>query len=144
MSVDTTACTKEEWDAARRLTEAVNLHVLAHRAQLGAGRDTPGYVAVRLADGRSPDGVLYDTRRDAARHWPPYPDGMTYVKVGRDDMSVKEGLIVLMLHRQAYAKGVVFSEEEIVVPHRLELAAPFIPRTISAVLPDTFRRHPRG
>jgi hypothetical protein len=130
MSIDTTACTPEEWDAAKRVADAVNLHVLAHKAQLGNGRDTPGYVAVRLADGRSPDGVLYDTRRDAARHWPPYPEGMMYVKIGRDDMSVKEGLIILMMHRQAFAKGVVFSEEEIVVPHRLELASPFIPRTL--------------
>lgn len=133
MSLDINACTPEEWDAAKRMADAVNLHVLAHRAQLGNGRDTPGFVAIRLEDGRSPDGVLYDTRRDAARHWPPYPNGMCYVKIGRSDMSVKEALVVLMLHRQAFRNGVVFSEEEIVVPHRLELARPFIPRTLRGV-----------
>jgi hypothetical protein len=133
MAVDPNQCTPEEWDAAKRMADAVNLHVLAHRAELGNGRDTPGYVAIRLADGHSPDGVLYDTRRDAARHWPPYPEGMTYVKVGRTDMPVKEALIVLMLHRMAYSRGVVFSEEEVIVPNRLELAKPFIPRTLRGI-----------
>lgn len=133
MAIEPSECTPEEWDAAKRLSDAVNLHVLAHRAELGHGRDTPGYIAVRLADGRSPDGKLYDTRRDAARHWPPYPNGMTYIKVGRDDISVREALIVLMYHRMAYSRGVVFSEEEVIIPNRLELARPFIPRTLRGV-----------
>lgn len=134
----------EEWDAARRMADAVNLHVQVLKAEIDGGRTTPGYVAIRLEDGRSPDGKLYDTRRDAARHHPPYPSGMTYVKVGRDSMSVREALVVLNYHRQAFRRGVVFSEEEVILPNRLEVAQLFIPRTVSAVLPDTFRRFPRG
>lgn len=126
-------CTPKEWDAARRMADAVNLHIAAHNAELGNGRDKPGYVAIRLEDGRSPDGILYDSRRDAARHHPPYPHGMCYVKVGRTDMSVREAMVVLQIHRQAFRRGVVFSEEEVVVPHRLELAKPFIPRTLRGV-----------
>ena len=120
--------TQEEWDAACRLRDAVNLHVLAHNAQLGNGRDKPGYVAIRLSDGRSPDGILYDTRKEAARHqadpW------CFYVKIGRDTMQTKEAWCVLMHARQAKEKrGVVFSEEEVILPHRLELIKQDIPRT---------------
>lgn len=118
--------TDEEWDSSCRLADAVNLHVLAQNAQLGNGRDAPGYVAVRLADGRS-DGTLYDTRRDATRHQP--DPGTAYIKVGRQTMQPREAWIVLQMNRQAYARGVVFTEEEVILPHRLELIAGNIPRT---------------
>jgi hypothetical protein len=109
--------TPEDLDAAKRLAEAVNLHVSVQRAEL---RDRPGYVAVRLSDGRSPDGVLYDTRRDAARHHL-HDLNIFFVRVGRDSMSPNEALVVLKFNRQARANGVIFSEEEVVTPNRLEL-----------------------
>lgn len=119
--------TQEEWDAAQRMADAVNLHVAAHNAELGNGRDKPGYVAIRLEDGRSPDGILYDTRREAAQHqrdpW------CFYVKVGRSSMPVKEAWVVLNYARQAKKSGVVFSEEEVILPQRLELVQSLIPRT---------------
>lgn len=118
--------TDEEWAAARRLADSVNLHVAAHNAELGNGRDRPGYVAVKLADGRS-DGVLYDTRADATRHQ--NDPGTCYIKVGRKSMQLKEAWIVLQMYRQAYARGVVFTEEEVIIPHRLELVRTLIPRT---------------
>jgi hypothetical protein len=122
--------TKEEWDASCRMADAINLHVLAQNAQLGNGRDRPGYVAVRLEDGRS-DGTLYDTRADATRHQS--DPGTCYVKVGRQTMQPKEAWIVLQMNRQAYASGVVFTEEEVILPHRLELIAGNIPRTFRGV-----------
>ena len=114
--VESTA-TDEEWDAARRVADAVNLHVLAMIAE---NRDRPGYVAIRLSDGRSPDGVLYDNRRDATRHHL-HDRAMFYVKVGKDTMPAREALIVLKLARLAYKRGVIFTEEEVITPHLTEL-----------------------
>lgn len=120
---------QEEIDAAKRLMDAVNLHV---QANMASGRDTPGYVAIRLGDGRSPDGILYDNRRDATRHnrW---TRDIAFIRVGKDTMPFKEAVIVLQMHRRAYVNGVVFTEEEIVVPQMTELMQPFIPRTLEGL-----------
>lgn len=123
--------TQEEKDAAQRLADAVNLHVLAVLAE-GTGRDQPGYVAIRLEDGRSPDGVLYDTRRDACHHHR-FNAATCYVKVGRETMPLNEALIVLQMNRMAFKNGVVFSEEEVITPQLTELMRPFIPRTLRGV-----------
>lgn len=106
----------ELWDAARRMMDAVNLHIVAAWA---SGRDRPGYVAIRLADGRSPDGVLYDTRRDAVRHQ--QDRAMFYVKVGRMSMGAAEAVTTLRFARMALKAGVVFAEEEPVLPQLSEL-----------------------
>lgn len=119
---------QEAIDAAQRLADAVNLHVLAVLAE-GSGRDTPGYVAIRLSDGRSPDGVLYDNRREAAlRHR--FEGGVCYLRVGRDTIPLSEALIVLQMHRMAYKRGVIFAEEDVIVPQMTELMRPFIPQTL--------------
>lgn len=121
--------TQEEWDAARRMRDAVNLHVAAARASR-EDRVRPPYVAIDLADGTS-DGVLYDSRPDAVRHQK--SDYRFYVKVGAVEMAEREALVVLMYARRAYKAGYVFAEEEPLLGHRLELAAPFIPRTFRAL-----------
>lgn len=119
--------TEDELQAARQMMEAVNLHVAVQNAQLGNGRDKPGFVAIRLSDGKSPDGILYDTRREAVRH---QDDPWNfYVCVGRAGMQLKEAWVVLMYARQAKARGVVHAEEETILPQRLELVAGNIPRT---------------
>lgn len=109
----------ELWDAARRMADAHNLHVLAMIAE---GRDRPGYIAIRLEDGRSPDGVVYDTRKDAARHQSD-PKNF-YVKVGKMSMGEREAIAVLKFARQALAAGIVFAEEDPQLPQLSE----FIPR----------------
>lgn len=121
-----------EWDAAQRCAAEVNAHVAVYREHLKQGRSAPGFIAIRLADGRSPDHVLYDTRREATKHQPPYPDGMMYVKIAPTDMTPRMALIVLKAHRHAFEKGVVFTEEEIVLPHRLEDLRTLIPGTFLA------------
>jgi hypothetical protein len=118
--------TQEEIDAARHLADAVNLHV---QATLAENRDRPGYVAIRLSDGKSPDGVLYDSRRDAARHHM-YEPATMFVKVGKETMPFREALIVLQMNRRAFKNGVVFSEEEVVTPHLTELLLPYLGRTL--------------
>lgn len=123
---------QEDWDAAQRCAEAVNIHVAAYREHLKQGRDRPGFVAIRLEDGRSPDNTLYDTRREATRFQPPFPDGKMYIKVGPDTMSPRMALIVLKAHRYAFERGVVFTEEEIVLPHRMEDMRSMVPSTFLA------------
>lgn len=125
--IDFTQVTQEEWDAARRMAEAVNLHVAAVR-ETREQRSVPPFIAIDLADGRCPDGTLYDSRRDAVRHQK--SDYRFYVKIGPAPMSEREALVCLMYARRAHAAGHVFAEEEPIMPQRLELAAPFIPRTL--------------
>lgn len=118
---------QEEWDAAARLRDAVNIHWDALREE-ACGK----YVAVKLADGSS-DGTLYDTRRAATRHqsdpW------CFYVRVSAGGIQLKEAWVVLCYARQAKKAGIVFSEEEVVLPQRMELAGPWLARQRRALAP---------
>lgn len=126
--------TQDERDAAKRMAEAVNLHVTVLATE-GSGRDRPGYVAIRLEDGRPADSKnpLYDSRADATRHHRFSPE-VCYVRVGRETMPVNEALVVLQMHRMAYKRGVIFTEEEVIVPQLVELSRPFIPRTFRGII----------
>lgn len=109
------------------MMDAVNLHV---QARLAAGaHDTPMYVGIRLDDGRSPDGVLYDDRRSLFRHHP-FTKNLMAVRVTPESMGFREALTVLQMNRMAYKRDVVFREEEVVTPQLSELMLPFIPRTL--------------
>lgn len=129
-----TFATEEERDAVKRLCDAVNVHIDA------IGSEAYGkYVAISLADGSSPDGVLYEHRRDAARHqanpW------FFYVKVNPGGIQENEAWVVLGYARQAQKAGVVFAEEEPIVPQRLELGGSWLARQRMALAPGgTFRR----
>lgn len=94
-------------ESGKRMMEAVNLHVSASRA---LDRDQPGFVVIRLSDGTSPDGVLYDSRVDAVGHFrfEPY---VTFIKVGKDSMNLEEAKNQLKFVRMAYNNGVRFQEE---------------------------------
>lgn len=125
--------TQEEQDAVRRLCDAVNVHWEA------IGSEARGkYVAIRLSDGSSPDGSLYDSRADAARvqddPW------CFYVKVNPGGIRPKEAWVVLGYARQAKKNGVVFQNEEPITPHRLELGGSWLTRQQMAMAPGgTFR-----
>lgn len=122
--------TAEERDSAKRLADAVNLHV---HARLAAGGDAPpGYVCIQLSDGRDPDGVMYDTRKDVFRHHP-FERYLFAVKVGMETMPEREALIVLQMARMAFKRGVIFSEEEVVAPQLSELMSGMIPRTLKGL-----------
>lgn len=138
--LDMAAIRPDEWDAARRMAEAVNGFVLAENALRDQGqyRDAPPYIAIDLEDGRCADNTLYDSRAEATRRQK--SAYRFYVKIGPATMSEREALVVLMYARMAYKKaGVVFTEEEPLVPQRLELMQPYMPRTMGVIIPDTFR-----
>lgn len=120
--------TQEERDSATRMADAVNIHVHALLAE-GGGRTKPAFVAIKLGDGRSPDGTLYDSRADATRH-NKWDDNIGFIRVGREVMSEREALIMLQMLRMARKNGVIFTEEEVIVPQLTELMLPFIPRTL--------------
>lgn len=126
---------QEERDAAQRLCDAVNVHVDA------IGSEAFGkYVAVRLEDGRSVDGALYDTRRDAVRHTIDRAPWCFYVKVNPGGIRPREAWVVLGYARQAKKNGVVFQNEEPIVPQRMELAAPWLGRQMACAPGGTFSR----
>jgi hypothetical protein len=118
---------QELLDAAARMRDAVNLHVVA--AALGVRDRNLCWVAIKLEDGRS-DGNLYESRQDAVNHTQNLSRGWAYLKVGADSMGERESLIVLQTFRMAFARGVIFAEEEVVVPHLSELMKPFLPATM--------------
>lgn len=121
--------TQEEIDAARYLMDAVNIHVQASRE---LGRDRPGLVAIRLADGKSPTGDLYDSWDDAGRHTH-YDPNVFFIKVGKDTMGFKEALLLLQMNRMAKARGVVLHQNPVVTPQLTELMAGLIPRTLKGL-----------
>lgn len=129
--IDFAEITAEEWDAARRMRDAVNLHVDVARATREA-RSEPPFIAIDLADGRCPDGTLYDSRPDAVAGQKGNKYRF-YVKIGPTGMSEREAVVCLMYARRAFKAGYVFAEEEPIVPQLLELAQPFIPRTLRGI-----------
>jgi hypothetical protein len=113
-------------DAANHMRDCVNMHVAA---RLASGADKPQFVAIRLDTGKSPDNhTLYDERKDVYRY--NTARNILAVKVGVETMPLREAIIVLQQHRQAYSTGHVFSDEAPITPHLTELLAPFIPNTL--------------
>lgn len=126
--------TKEERDAVKRLCDAVNIHIDAQGSE-AFGK----YVAIRLADGSSPDGTLYDTRADAARVQP--DPWCFYVKVSPGGIQENEAWVVLGYARQARDAGTIFQNEEPVVPMLLEHGGSWLTRQATALaLGGTFGR----
>lgn len=126
--------TQEEKDAVMRLCDAVNVHIDA------IGSEAFGkYVAVRLEDGRSVDGALYDTRADAVRHTPHDP-WCFYVKVNPGGIQPREAWVVLGYARQAKKAGVVFQNEEPIVPMMLEHGGSWLARQAACMPGGTFSR----
>lgn len=89
----------QEMDAARRASDAVNIHI--HALGVSAlGR----WVAIRLSDGGS-DGVLYDTKTAAMRHQL-HETMCMYVYVYPEGLPVEDALVLLRQTRKMYDAGV--------------------------------------
>lgn len=92
-------------DAAKRITDAYNLHRIAGA---GLGLHNVGKVfAARLSDGTS-DGVLYDGTSDAIRHQKSNARWYAYLRIGREAMTVCNAASLLKMHREADAAGLNF------------------------------------
>lgn len=124
--------TPEELTSSRNLMEAVNAHVSIVLATL-SDRKSPPYLGISLSNGKSPDNTLYDNRKDCARHLCTKDPYVFPIKIGPDSISLQEAWVILGFARQAKKAGVAFHQEEPIIPQRLELARPWIPRHVSAV-----------
>lgn len=138
--LDYDAITPEEWDAARRMRDAVN-HFAEEARATRAQRTRPPFIAIDLADGRCPDGTLYDSRPEAVAGQKGNKHRF-FVAVPPDGMGVKAALVCLMYARRAFKAGYVFAEEEPVLPQRLEIAQLYVPRTVRGMRGG--RRYRRG
>src|ERR1700750_2124067 len=92
---------QELLDAAARMRDAINLHVVA--GALGVRERHLQWVAINLDDGRS-DGTVYESRKDAVLHTQNKSRGWFYAKVGAESMGERESIIVLQQARQAFSQ----------------------------------------
>jgi hypothetical protein len=90
-------------DAAKRVHDAVNLHVLANDAGWAWENCVGKWMAFKLEDG-STDNVLYGTKRDAVRHQSDEFMCM-YLRLSGGGMNICEAEIMLRMHRKAYSTG---------------------------------------
>lgn len=118
-------------DSARRMADAVNVHVSVANA---LNERIAAYVAIKLEDGRPLSGnPMFSTRQEAVNAVKNLSRGWCFVKVGADTMQENEAVVVLQLNRQAFAAGMVFGHEIPNIPLRIEDAALYIPKTIKGL-----------
>jgi hypothetical protein len=95
----------ETLDAARRVVEAIDLHLIAAKTAGSAMDAVDRWVAFRLSDGVS-DGALYDTKDEAMRFAPKmlgaFDTQCFYVPVPLTGMPIKEALHYLRLMRKPF------------------------------------------
>lgn len=139
--IDFSKVTPEEWDVARRVADAVNIHITANP-------DARGFVACRMDDGRS-NGDLYDTRKDAVRHHMKagQESNYFYVKVTPDGLTPRAAWVLVVAFRRLRDAGIRPDHEDVQLPQRRELLARVdrrlaVPRLApqDLIIPDTFRR----
>ena len=96
---------KATLDAARRIVEMIDLHLVAAKAAGSAMDAVDRWVAVRLSDGVS-DGALYDTKAEAMSYAPKmlgvFDTQCMYIPVPLTGMPLKEALGYLRLMRQPF------------------------------------------
>lgn len=122
--IDFDAVTPEEWDVARRVQEAVNIH-------LQVDPEARGFVACSMADGRS-DGSLYDTRTQAVHHQMKSANesNFFYPKVHLGGMSLREAWAVVVYFRALRDKGIRPDHEEVLMPQDSDLLRGVAPRLV--------------
>jgi hypothetical protein len=103
-------------DAAKRCSEQVNLHILAHTRSGDMvpdwGSSTP-WVAIRLSDGGS-DGILYDSKRQATEHQL-HPHQCAYITVPPEGMTPEQARVMLKFTKQMYDAGVQLADPDMQV-----------------------------
>lgn len=122
--IDWAQVTPEEWDVARRVSDAVNIH-------LAVDPGARGFVACRMDTGAS-NGTLYDTRSAAVRHHMAAAEESFYfyVKIHPGGMSPKEAWVMVVYFRALREKGIRPDHEEAIMPQRAELLKNVAPRLV--------------
>jgi hypothetical protein len=103
-------------DAARRASEVVTLHVLAHIPPGAVFPDWNGpapWVAIRLSDGGS-DGNLYPSKADAVRHQL-VREQCAYIRIPPTGMNIAEAENQLKWVRALYAAGMDLADPDMQV-----------------------------
>jgi hypothetical protein len=103
-----TRISPESRDAAKRATDAINLHLLAQ----GWDAIKECWIAFKLEDGSS-DGTLYDSKQDAARHQS-FEQQYYYFSYRDCQVMVTERdiAIVMQFAREAYHAGLRFVDPD--------------------------------
>jgi hypothetical protein len=133
--------TPEEWDVARQVSDAMNIH-------LAVNADARGFVACRMDTGKS-NGELYDTRADAVRHHMKNGEESFYfyLKLHPGGMNPKEAWVMIVYFRALREKGIRPDHEDVFMPQRSELLKNVSPRLVvprqPGFIPPTFMRNGR-
>jgi hypothetical protein len=100
-------------DAAKRLSDAVTLHMLATNNSAAGS-----WIAARLSDGGT-NGDVYETREQAIRH---NPDYHCYLLIPPDGMGIQAASIFLRFNRVLFKNGMRMPEpdREFVMPQNVE------------------------
>lgn len=115
--------TQDEIDRARRCSDVINMHVMAHQPAGGGLPDWNGatpWVAIKLSDGSS-DGALYPSKAEAAKHQL-HENQCAYITIPPDGMTVKQALVYLHFTQQMYENGVRIADPDmqVIAPVRAE------------------------
>jgi hypothetical protein len=115
-----------DWDRARRLSDQVTLHILAHTTGEDMMPDWNGpqpWIAARLSDGGT-DGNLYPTKADAIRHQL-HEKQCAYLTIPFDGMTPQQAYVYLKYTQQMYENGVQLADPDMQVhlPLRAETNA---------------------
>jgi hypothetical protein len=102
--------TGDHTDAAKRVADGYNLHIVANRQQ-ATGR----WVAFDLAEGRS-DGALYDTKPQAVAHQHGNDDRRLYIRMRNTSMTACEAASLLRTARMLYDLGNPQNTERVIIP----------------------------
>lgn len=122
-------------EAAKRLSDTVTMHILAHIPASGGLPDWNGpqpWIAASLADGRS-DGNLYPSKAAAVEHQL-HRDLYCFLTIPIGGMSVEEATAFLKFSRQMRANGLDIADPD------MQIHTPQRPETNS----DVIRQLKRG
>lgn len=94
-------------DAAKRLSDTYNLH------RIGMGLDSVGkWFGASLAEGRSDDDTLYDSKRDCVLHMKHNEQYYTYIKISPGGMVPCEAEVMIKTARNLYDKGMRMTDPD--------------------------------
>lgn len=125
-------------DAARRLSDAVTTHILAHIPAAGGFPDWNGpqpWIAFDVQSGES-DMNLYPSKGDAIRHQL-HRDSKSYITIPDDGMTMVQAAVVVKYHRQMKAAGIDLADPDSQV--HMPMRAEDTPHVINQL-----RSHPHG